>query len=390
MIPDLALKFKSRLGKLTLAFALLLAAMVLARFAFMLYFGGLESVQGADGLKALYLGLKFDARWAAILVAPAWLLLIPENSSEPELAPWRRALAPVGLLLTLSLYAVMVLIAMVDSKPARPYLLGFILFSILQRNLFKHFDLGKKLCRIIWLTYGMAALMFTFLAYAVDFGSYAYIHTRLNGTLLMFLENAATSTQMIWESYPVIWIGLGATLLMALMALGLKQLFKQFEPAPLTPKQLWSLRIAVSFLLMFAMYGKVSRYPLRWGEAFEAKKTIHAHAALNPVVFFLETRVDMDGGYDLDKVKASHQLMAQFFQCEPTFENGLPSLKRVIPARKQVEGNPNVVFIQLESFSALKTGILGKQMGQTPFFDELCQKGLFFDRFFVPMENTSR
>lgn len=383
---------QSRLGKLALVFSLLLGAMVLARFAFMAYFGGLESFQGAEGLKALYLGLKFDARWAAILVAPPWLLLIPENRENPklEVAPWRRALAPLGLVLTLGLYAVMVLIAMVNDKPARPYLLAFILFSILQRNLFKHFDLGTKLCRLIWLTYGMAALMFTLIAYAVDFGSYAYIHTRLNGTLLMFLENAATSAQMIWESYPVIWISLGMTLFITLMALGLRQLFKRIEPTPLKGKQLWGIRIGVSFLLMFAMYGKVSRYPLRWGEAFEAKKTLHAHAALNPVVFFLETRVDMDGGFDLDKVKASHQLMAHFFQCEPTFENGLPSLKRVIPARKLVEGQPNVVFIQLESFGALKTGVLGHQMGQTPFFDELCQKGLFFDRFYVPMENTSR
>lgn len=381
--------YRSKTATLALTFLGLLVLFTLFRLAFLAYFQGLQPMAQREVWWALFLGMRFDARLAAILVAPAWLLLTPGDLAL-GVPSWRRRLAPLGLAMTLAIYLVMVTIAMVDDRGARPWLLAFLAAALLQYNLFRGFGLGSRAGARVWVAYGAVVIGITIVATFVDFGSYSYIHTRLNGTLLMFTENAGTSLKMVWQSYPVVKL----TLLMAAFLLGslwlLRRLFRGLTMHSLPPIQSWVLRVGVSLVLMFAMYGKFSRYPLRWGEAFEAKQVFHAHLALNPMLFLLETRRDMDGGFDLAKVKATHQVMADYFGCEPSFEDGNPSLLRTIPARPRVTGTPNVVFIQLESFAGFKTGILGNKLDPTPFFDSLCRKGIFFDRFYVPMENTSR
>ncbi len=62
------------------------------------------------------------------------------------------------------------------------------------------------------------ATLVVVLIYILDFGHYVYLGDRLNVTALRFLEDTAISTQMVWESYPVVWITLGWLGLTALMA----------------------------------------------------------------------------------------------------------------------------------------------------------------------------
>lgn len=383
--------FRSRSKTLTLvlAFLGLLGLFTIFRLAFLAHFESFQALAQREAWWALFLGMRFDARLVAILLTPAWILLVPGDLAV-DAGVWRRRLAPMGLTLSLLIFIGLVTIAMVDDRAARPWLLAFLAIALLQRNRFPAFGLSSRIGAWIWTAYASLVLGITFLATFVDFGSYAYIHTRLNGTLLMFAENTGTSLKMVWQSYPVLPLTLLFLVLLAGSLWLLRRLFQDLKIHPLPLIQTWAMRVGVSFLLLFAMYGKCSRYPLRWSEAFEAKQVFHAHLALNPVLFFLETRKDMDGGFDLSKVKAAHRLLADYFGCEPSFENGNPSLLRRIPARPRVTGTPNVVFIQLESFAAFKTGILGNPLNPTPFFDSLCRKGIFFDRFFVPMENTSR
>lgn len=44
------------------------------------------------------------------------------------------------------------------------------------------------------------------LLYIIDFGHYAYLGVRINATVLRYLDDAQISRQMLWESYPVLWI----------------------------------------------------------------------------------------------------------------------------------------------------------------------------------------
>ena len=362
-----------------------LLVFTLFRLAFLAHFDGLHGLAEPQTVHSLYLGLKFDLRLIALLLAPAWLLLKPGNV---EGRGWRLRLAPWALSLALGLYILLVLIAMVDDVKARPWLLAFLATVALYRWQFADDGLARRACRRIWATF--AALVSTLLIFGnfVDFGAYAYIHTRLNGTLLMFLDNPAISGRMMWESYPILPLAALLVALVAVILWALRRLALRIEPS----RHSTALpRIAVSVLLIALMWGKLSRYPLRWGEAFEAKRTIHAHLALNPILFFLETRAQMDGGYSLEEVKATHSTLAQYFGMPVAYDrDGLPSLERALEPRRQVPGSPNLVFIQLESLAAFKTSPFGNPVNPTPYLNRLCAEGILFDRFHVVMENTSR
>ena len=80
--------------------------------------------------------------------------------------------------------------------------------------------------------------------------------------------------------------------------------------------------------------GQMEPVSAQVGEAFEGQNYLHAHLALNPVLFFLETRTEMDGGYDLKAVQASQALMSAHFHIAPANDkDGLLSLlRRIAPA----------------------------------------------------------
>jgi membrane-anchored protein YejM (alkaline phosphatase superfamily) len=367
----------------------LLVFLTAFRLAFLQHFEGLGQLFEPEVLRSLYLGLKFDARWVALLLAPAWLLLKP--GAPPQREGWRRWGAPLLLAASLALYVAVLLIAMVNDVTARPWLLAFLLTALAYRTLCREHGLKHGSARALWGLYAGLALVATLLGYFVDFGAYAYIHTRLNGTLLMFLQNPEISGQMMWETYPVLRLTLLLVVLAGAGLWGLRRAVAGLEIRPLSRWPRIAATTGFSLLLISLMWGKWSRYPLRWGEAFEAKRSIHAHLALNPMLFFLETRAEMDGGFSLDEVKATQPVLAEYFGIPVAFDDqGLPSLKRRIEPRAQVQGSPNVVFIQLESLAAFKTSPFGNALNPTPCLDKLCREGILFDRFNVVMENTSR
>jgi len=186
--------------------------------------------------------------------------------------------------------------------------------------------------------------------------------------MLMFLENADTSLRMVWESYPVLRLLLVLVAFLVAVIFALNRLSRGLADRFAPPWSRIAGSVLVTFLLLGAMWGKWSRYPLRWGEAFEAKQAFNAHLALNPILFFLETRAEMDGGFDLAKVRASQKVMADYFGVPVTTDKeGLPSLRREGRPLGMVQGEPNVVFIQLESLAGFKTGIGCNPFAATPF-----------------------
>ena len=379
---------RSKTAFLALAGFGLLVLLMLGRLAFLWHFQGLAWETGLG--RALYLGFKFDVRWVAILLVPPWLLLRTETDATGSVSPLRRWMARISLVASLLVYVGLVAVAMVDDTRGRVWLVAFLLLVWLARTVGKPIGLARAESWV-WGAYGTLILGFTLLCYAFDFGAFSYIHTRLNGTLLMFLENLGTSARMVWESYPVVPGLLGMAALLALIAWVLRKLASDLSP-PLPAKgRRWAMAWVGAFFLIGAMWGKWSLYPLRWSEAFEAPKPFHAHLALNPVLFFLETREEMDGGYDLKAVQASQSIMSAHFRMAPTNDkDGLPTLLRRIAPRPQVHGRPNVVFIQCESLAAFKTSPFGNPLDPTPTLARLSREGIFFDRFYVVMENTSR
>jgi hypothetical protein len=80
-------------------------------------------------------------------------------------------------------------------------LLLLVLGSISFLNPFEK-KLGNKIARTIVLLTVFLLIFF----YSVDFAHYSYLSQRLNASVLNYLGDAATSSKMVWQSYPVIKI----------------------------------------------------------------------------------------------------------------------------------------------------------------------------------------
>jgi hypothetical protein len=285
--------------------------------------------------RALYLGLKFDARLAALLVIP------------PLVAgriPFLRAERPAG--------------------------------------------------RVVWAAYLTLAGLLLLLAYLVDFGAYAYLHSRLNAMLLSFLGNPATSWRMVRETYPVVPLALlvlaAAVALAALHRRGLVA-FARERGARL--RLGWRRRAAsmalLALVLAAAVYGRFSRFPLRWSEAFFSGDAFISASALNPVLFFADTLVSRRSTWEMEEVRARYPRLAALYGVAPPADGSVTLRREGIP-RPRLSEETNVVIVLLETFAAFKTGALGNPLDPSPRFDALAREGLLFTRFFVPMENTSR
>jgi phosphoglycerol transferase MdoB-like AlkP superfamily enzyme len=385
-MSQLIIQPKSKLRNLLFLAIGTLLALQLARFAFVLAFGSLDMLATPEGRDSFYVGLKFDLRLVAIIFAAPWLLL-QAGSEQPK----RRWLGAPILAIALIVFLCVVVIGMVDDRAGRPWLVAFLLLAGLQQWLCRDYGLASgKEVRWIWGSYAVIVAGFLLAVYAADFGSYSYNHVRLNGTILGFLQNPLISAQMVWQSYPVIRGALLFALVMTALIWMLSR-FRGWHPLNLSHGMRWGVNIAVALLLVLLMWGKESRYPLRWGEVFDGRDRFAAHTALNPVLFFLETRVTPEIKTDMKDVQATHQALADYFGIPKKFDaQGAPSLLRTITPHSLVTGTPNIVLIQMESLSAYKTSMLGNQLNPTPFLKQLADKSIFFDNFYVVMQNTSR
>ena len=127
-----------------------------------------------------------------------------------------------------------------------------------------------RFARILWVIYFTIIAFIVFLFYIVDFGHFAYLHVRLDSTAISLLEDAAISFQMVWETYPVIWMSLGLLSVSALYCYGVNRLILLFARVSSSQMKRWQTAIVVSlyiFLIIFGIYGKLSYYPLSSAES---------------------------------------------------------------------------------------------------------------------------
>jgi phosphoglycerol transferase MdoB-like AlkP superfamily enzyme len=82
--------------------------------------------------------------------------------------------------------------------------------------------------------------------------------------------------------------------------------------------------------------------------------------------------------------------MSGFLQLEPG-NNGQGGYSRLVqPGSKALECQPNIVLVICESFSMYKSSMSGNPLNSTPYFNEMCKKGIFFERCFSPTFGTAR
>ncbi|MFH1177738.1 MAG: sulfatase-like hydrolase/transferase [Acidobacteriota bacterium] len=250
----------------------------------------------------------------------------------------------------------------------------------------------SRLGRALWTIYLAVAAAVTSLAYFVDFGYFAYLHSRLNAQVLDLLDEAAIALRMVWESYPVVWGVLGIAALVTAYVVLVRRLIRAElarDVAPFRRRRQVALVAMVVFLWGFGIYGKLQWYPLRWSDAFFATDEWSAALGLNPVLHLSDTMKNKARGFDAVALAEHYAEVAAYLGVDRPDPATL-TFRREAPARPTAGRAPNIIVILLESASHYETGIFGNPLKPTPHFDELAREGILFRRFYTPAFGTAR
>ncbi|MGC4102549.1 LTA synthase family protein [Ferruginibacter sp.] len=238
-------------------------------------------------------------------------------------------------------------------------------------------------------------LAFTILVffYFVDFYHFDYLHQRLNASVLNYLQDAGISWQMMWQTYPLVKV----TIAIIVLVLAARFIFGRLLQSYITKDSFYKrkgvLLYIISFLLLAQIIiGKIvvmsGQFPLRWSDAFTLKGDFEANLALNPFQSFFSTLSFRHSTYDIKKVKEDYALMSSYLGVQNPDSSTLNYERKY--TFTDSSKRPNVVLVICESFSAYKSSMYNNPLNTTPYFNELCNNGIFFDRCFTPAYGTAR
>jgi phosphoglycerol transferase MdoB-like AlkP superfamily enzyme len=228
------------------------------------------------------------------------------------------------------------------------------------------------------------------LVYVIDFYHFDYLHQRLNATVLNYLEDAGISFSMMSESYPLLWISIALIIILVAARLIFGRLLAQFQYENSFYKRKAVLLYVLSFFLFAVfIFGRIGQFPLRWSDAYTLSDDFKANLALNPFQSFISTLNFRNSSYDIKKVKASYPLMASYLGVQKP-DDQLLNFERNYAIADTAGIRPNIVLVICESFSAYKSSMYNNPLNTTPYFAELCRNGIFFDNCFTPAYGTAR
>lgn len=254
-----------------------------------------------------------------------------------------------------------------------------------------------------WLARGylVVALAVVGLVYIIDFGHYAYLGVRINATVLRYLQDAQISQQMVWETYPVLWITacwLAAVALWVWALVCLERLTLD-QPKPVIGKwALVSVAVIGTTAVLLALLGRVANLnlenpvPLRWSDAFFSGNSQVAAVGLNPVLFLYDTLKVGQSHFDEDQVREHYPQVAHYLGVDRPDAQQLSFTREqgVQPYRLAGERAPNVIFVMLESLGTSAVGAYGNPLNPTPNLDRLATQSWFFKHFYVPVTGTAK
>ncbi|HKG68081.1 MAG TPA: sulfatase-like hydrolase/transferase [Segetibacter sp.] len=251
-----------------------------------------------------------------------------------------------------------------------------------------HTKRGKIISNTLWIIFALLLCLF----YSVDFAHYNYLGQRLNGSVLNYLDDAMTSINMIWQTYPVIKIVLSLLAGMAILSLVVRSTYRHVSKNSLYTTEKagrigWS--IVVFLLLAVGIFGRVGQYPLRWSDAFSQNSDYKAQIALNPFQSFFSSLSYRTVTYDINKVKHYYPWMAAELGVTK-FDSSRVNFERVIEGVPSASGKPNIILVICESFSAYKSTMAGNPLNTTPYFSQMTKDGIYFNRTFTPSYGTAR
>jgi phosphoglycerol transferase MdoB-like AlkP superfamily enzyme len=291
-----------------------------------------KSLSLVDLLPSFLMGIQYDLRWIAIVLLPVIVF-----SMVPQLSPFYSS-----------------------------------------RN--------KK-----WWTWYLAVVTFIiFVFFAADFGSFSYNQERVDARAMNFAEDFNISMQMMWQTYPMIWMMLGLIVAVLLFRWMYHRshwrVINQTNGLQIPYRR--KFFVIAALVLGLFVYGRLSWPPLTWKHCFVLKDNFKSYLALNPLQNFFATLRLRAPEFNEQKAREAFPVMAEWMQfpSAKTF-----SYRRVVsPGSHALESRPNIVLVMCESFSMYKSSMSGNPTNTTPFFDSMARNGIFFDRCFSPHFSTAR
>jgi phosphoglycerol transferase MdoB-like AlkP superfamily enzyme len=383
--PDMV----SRLIKWLLTIGvLLLLLMTILRFVFYFDFKTQEYTLH-NSFNAFVLGLRYDLRMICGLLLPVLIisgLHIKRNEKgKLDLASILRLIVAVLLMTLLFLFYKN------NKAPIGLYITSIALFALVMTWLFLqkscnpyHNNFSKR----VWKWYLVILISLMVLFYAVDLQHYDYLHTRLNASVLNYLEDLNISMGMMWESYPILRIILGIVVVILFIYWFIGRSYKRIENAKEERSIVHGLIGGFIFLLLgLGVFGRIGQFPLRWSDAFSFGDEFKANLSLNPIQSFFSTLRYRNSGYDVKKVKQYYLLMSKYLEVQnPNIDN--LNYERIYSGVNTKK--PNIVLVICESFSGYKSSMWGNPLNTTPYFNQMCNTGVFFDNCFTPAYGTAR
>lgn len=229
------------------------------------------------------------------------------------------------------------------------------------------------------------------LIYFVDFGHYAYISMRVTASIMSYAENAAISAQMLWETYPVVWMTLGLILWGMAGYFFTKKLLRYAFARD--DKYRWKGNLAwfVAGILLTGglMFGQISQYPLRWSNAYHSTNNFVCNLTLNPIINLYDTyRFAQNKDYDAATVREYYDEISKYLQVDEPNAQTLNFERHV--AGSEHPHDYNVVVIFMESLAWNKSSFTNPDLDPTPFTKALADKSILFTNFFTPTSATAR
>jgi phosphoglycerol transferase MdoB-like AlkP superfamily enzyme len=200
------------------------------------------------------------------------------------------------------------------------------------------------------------------------------------------------SFKMLWQSYPVLWILSGFALSAGLTARLFKKTHVSILKKNTTVNNIYNKQWHAGTIVFMAwcLYGVFSFAPLKWSEAFKFNNNFRSYLALNPLQNFFTTLWFRIPSFEKENAKKYHPVMANFLSLDDANISSKTYNRIAEPVSKSLESKPNVVLVICESFSMYKSTMSGNPLNTTPYFDKLCQEGIFFDKCFSATFGTAR
>ena len=174
--------------------------------------------------------------------------------------------------------------------------------------------LRRPRMRHLWVGYYALAQTAVLFLYLIDFGNYAYLHTRLNSGLLEHLFPLSIAAKMVWETYPVVPAVLGLVAAGAVVWVVMGRIARfEFQRSAESTGSRWPRRVllgAVLSVYALGVYGKWSWFPLRWSDAYFSTDSFVSALALNPVLYLSDSFGDQARRYDPRRVRDEYDFVA--------------------------------------------------------------------------------